>query len=67
MTHHLPACLPSLLRRAFLRIHEDAVMAYPEVAEKIASLNQAQCAASLAFKAKCQQVLCLVGAFANIQ
>jgi hypothetical protein len=42
-------------------------MAYPEVAEKIASLNQAQRAASLAFKAKCQQVLCLVGAFANIQ
>jgi hypothetical protein len=55
------------LRRAFLRIHEDGVMAYPAVAEKIASLNQTQRAASLAFKAKCQEVLCLVGAFANIQ
>ena len=55
------------MRRAFLRIHEDGVMAYPAVAEKIASLNQTQRAASLAFKAKCQEVLCLVGAFANIQ
>jgi|NorSeaMetagenome_1021524.scaffolds.fasta_scaffold976951_1 hypothetical protein len=53
--------------RAFLRIHEDAAMAYPGVAERLALLSKAQRAASLAFKAKCQEVLCLVGALANIQ
>jgi len=52
---------------AFLRIHEDAAMAYPGVAERLALLSKAQRAASLAFKAKCQEVLCLVGALANIQ
>ena len=52
---------------SFLAIHEDTVTAVPALADKAAALAQTQRDAWLKFKGRFQKVLCLIGAFGNMQ